>query len=97
MGTTLSGVSDDVGRTVGGGGLRLPTPEHGTTVYYDQAHYGPVSGGRAYTSSKSVQVVVGKGRGGRIGDMGSGLGSGTDGVGVGVGVGGWVGAETETY
>ena len=58
----------------GGGGaagvvdLHLPPPEHSFTVYCDQAHYGPVSGGGAETGATVVQAVVGKGRVGCGGD-----------------------------
>ena len=45
MGVTPYGGSDGRGGTVGGGYIRLPSTEHGRTVYCDQAHYEPVSGG----------------------------------------------------
>ena len=44
---TPSGGRDGGSGTAGCGYLRLLRPEHGHTVHCDQAHYGPVSGGRA--------------------------------------------------
>ena len=46
----------------GGRGLRLSLLEHVRTVYCDQAHYVPVTGGGLEAGSKGVQVVVGTGR-----------------------------------
>ena len=81
-----SGGRDGGGGTAGCGDLRLPPPEHGHTVYYNQDHYGPVSGGGAENGSKDVQAVVVTGRGGCGGDADGGLGGGTYGGG---GEGGW--------
>ena len=50
------------GGVAGGGDLRLPSPEHSRTVYCDQAHYGPVSGGGAEAGAKGGQAVVGQDR-----------------------------------
>ena len=50
------------GRITGGGDLRLTPPEHSSTVYFDQAHYGLVSGGGVEAGFKGGQVVVGAGR-----------------------------------
>ena len=42
-------------RISGGGDLSLPPPEHSHIVYYNKAHYGPVSGGRAEAEVKGDQ------------------------------------------
>ena len=80
-----TGGRDGRGGNAGGGDLHIPPPEHGHTVYCDQAHYGPVSGSRTYTVTKGVQSVVEIGRGGCGGDADSGLGHRTDGGGGGCG------------
>ena len=72
MGLSPAGGRDGRDRIAGGGDLNLPPPEHSCTVYCDQAHYGPVSGGRAEAGVKGRQVVVGEGRTGFGGDMGGG-------------------------
>ena len=71
--------------TEGGEYLSLSYPEHGCTVHYNQAHYGPVSGGAADTRAKGIQSVVVIGRDGCGRDVGSRLGGGTDGGGGGDG------------
>ena len=62
----------------GGEDLCLLPPEHSLTVYCDQAHYGPVSGGGVEDGVKGVQLVVGAGRIRLGGDADGGLGGGTD-------------------
>ena len=47
--------------TTGGGYLHLPPPEHSRALYCNQAHYGPVFGGRAMPGYKGLQAVVGAG------------------------------------
>ena len=39
--------------------VRLPPPEHSRTVYWGQAHYGPVSGSGAEDGVNDGQAVVG--------------------------------------
>ena len=46
------------GHTVGGD-IRCPPPEHSFTIYFDKAHYGPVSGGGVYPGGKGVESMVG--------------------------------------
>ena len=46
----------------GGGNLCLLPPEHSSTIYCNQAHYGPVSGGGAEAGVKGDQTVVVAGR-----------------------------------
>ena len=70
--------NDGGGGTAGVGDLRLPPPKNGHTVYFDQAHYGPVSGGGAETGAKGVLAVVVTGRGGCGGGADGGLGGETD-------------------
>ena len=62
MGLSPAGGRDGEGGIEGGGDLRLPSPEHSRTVYCDQAHYGPVSGGGAEAGAKGGQAVVGQDR-----------------------------------
>ena len=78
VGIPPAGGRYDGGGTVGGGDLRLPPPEHSITVYCSQAHYGPVSGGRAETGANGIQVVVVIVRGGCGGDVNVDSGCGTD-------------------
>ena len=85
MGLSPAGGRGGGGGTAGGGDLRLPPPEHSRTVYYDQAHYGPVSGGGAEAGVKGGQAVVGAGRTGFGGDADGDSGGGTDGGGGGDG------------
>ena len=54
------GCDDECGNKVGED-LRLLTPEHGHIINCCQAHYGPVSGGRATHGEKGVEEVVGEG------------------------------------
>ena len=61
MGVSPSGGYDGGEGITGGGDLRLTPPEHSCTVYCDQDHYGPVSGGREEAGVKSGQLVVGSG------------------------------------
>ena len=81
MGIPPAGGCDDGGGTSGGEDLRLPLPEHGCTVYYHQAHYGPVSGGIVEAGSKGSQALMGTGWFGCVGDTDSASGGGTDGGG----------------
>ena len=74
---------DGRGGTVGGGDLRLPPPEHSHTVYCDQDHYGPVSGGGAENGVVGLQAVVGAGRNVCGGDSDGVSGGRTDGGGEG--------------
>ena len=79
MGIPPAGGRDGGGGTTGGGELRLPPPEHGSTVYCNHDYYGPVSGGGEKSGDKGVQVVARTGQGRCGGDAGMGLGGGTDG------------------
>ena len=84
------GLSPKIGRygrgwIARGGDLFLPQIEHSHTVYCDQAHYGPMSGGRVEDGVKGGQAVVGSGSPGFGGDVESGSGSRTDGGGGGDG------------
>ena len=74
---TPAGGRNGRGRDVGDGDLHLPPPEHSCTVYCDQAHYGPVSSGRADTGDMGLQRVVGSGWGGHRGDEDGGFEGGT--------------------
>ena len=76
-----AGGRDDGGSTAGDGDLRLPPPQHCHTVYCNQGHYEPVSGGGAETGAKDIKVVVGTGRSGCGIDEDGGSGSVTDGGG----------------
>ena len=69
---------DGGGGPAGGGDLCLPPPEHSCTVYYDQAHYGLVSGGEADTGDTGIQAALGSGRDGCGGDANGGLGGRTE-------------------
>ena len=83
MGPSTAVGRDGRGVISGGGDLRLPPPENSCTVYCDQAHYGPVSGGRAEAGVKGGQEVVGSGWTGFGGDMDGSSQGGTDGGGGG--------------
>ena len=83
MGIPPAGGRDGGGGNAGGGYLRLPSPERIHTVYCDQTHYGPVSGGGGETRFKGDQVVVVEGRIICGGYVDVGLGVGTDGGGGG--------------
>ena len=83
MGLSLGGGSDDRGGIARGGYIRLQPPEHSRTVYYNQAHYVPVSGGGVDDGVKVGQAVVGSGHNGFVGDADGGLRGGTDRVGGG--------------
>ena len=61
-----------------GGDLCLTPPEHSHTVYFNQDHYEPVSGGVAEIRATGIQAVVRVGRDGCGGDQDSGSGGGTD-------------------
>ena len=58
MGLPLARGHDDIGGTAGGGYLCLMYPEHSHTVYYYQAHFGPVSGSEAEAWVKDGQAVM---------------------------------------
>ena len=73
MGVSPTGVRGGGGRIIGGGDLRLPSPEHSCTVHCDHAYYGPVYGGGAEAGVKGGQAVVGAGRLG----LGGGVGTAT--------------------
>ena len=63
----------------GGGDLSLvPPTETNCTVYYDQAHYGPMSGGETEAAVKGGQAMVGAGRTGFGEDTYGGSGGVTD-------------------
>ena len=84
------GVSHAVGQyggggITGGGDLRIPPPEHRHTVHCNQAHYGPVPGGRAEAEIRGNQSVVGAEIIGLGGDADGGSVGGTDGGGGGDG------------
>ena len=85
VGILPAGGSDGGGRTSVVGDLRLLTPEHSHTVYCDQAHYVPVSGGGAETGTKGVHAVVGTGWSGCGGYADGGSGGGMYGEGGGYG------------
>ena len=78
-GSTHAGGRDRRGRISGSGYLYIPPPEHSDTVYCDQAHYGPVSGGGAEAGVKGGQAVVEEVHTGFGGDADSGSGDGIDG------------------
>ena len=61
------------------GYLSHTLPEHGRTINFDQAHYGPVSGGGATPGDKGVEAVVGAGVYVPVGNSygGPGVGTGT--------------------
>ena len=80
-----SGGRNDGGCTAGGRDLHILPPEHSHTVYCDQAHYGPVSGGGAEARVKGSQAVVVSGRVGCGGYADSGSGGGMGGGGIGDG------------
>ena len=73
------------GGVIESGDLRLLPPEHRGTMYFDQDHYGPVSGGEAEVRAKSdnaVMVTVGSGLGGNAnGGPGGGVNGGGGGDG----------------
>ena len=46
------------GEHKGGEDIRLPTPEQCRTIYFNKAHYGPVSGSGMYPGCKGVKVVM---------------------------------------
>ena len=73
-----AGGRDDGGSTAGDGDLRLPPPQHCHTVYCNQGHYEPVSGGGAETGATVLQAVVVSVQGGCGGDADGGLGCRTD-------------------
>ena len=54
-----SGSRDGGGDTALCEDLCLPPSEHSRTVYCNQVHYGPMSGGFAEVGVKDYQVVVG--------------------------------------
>ena len=64
--------------TAEGGDLRLPPPEHGRVVHFNQDHYGPMSGGGVETGAKDIQVLVVTGSSGCVRDADSGSGGGTN-------------------
>ena len=74
-----SGGRNAGGGNAGGGDLRLPTKEHSCTVYCDEAHYGPVSGGRSDNGFKGDQGVAEAGYIVCGGDVEGGLVGGIDG------------------
>ena len=78
MGVSLSRGCNGGGGITRSGDLRLPPTEHSCTVHCNQAHYGPVSCGRAEAGVKGGQVVVGAGRLKLGGDVGSVLGGETN-------------------
>ena len=59
MGIPPAGGRTGRGNTAGSEYLLLPPPEQSCTVYCNQAHYGPVTGSRAYIRVKDDQAVVG--------------------------------------
>ena len=61
LGLTPSGGCNGGGGVIGGEYLRLQPPEHRGGLYCDQAHYGPVSGGKQDTRAKSGNAFVGTG------------------------------------
>ena len=79
MDVSLSRRCDDGGGITGGGDLRLLPTEPSCTFHCNQAHYGPISGGRAEAGVKGGQVVVGAGRLRLVWDVGSVLGGETNG------------------
>ena len=81
MGLSPAGGSNVRGGITGGGYLILPPLEHSRKVYYNQDHYGTVSGGGGEAGVKGGQAVVGAGRTGFGGGADIGSGGGTDGGG----------------
>ena len=73
-----NGGRDGRGVTAGGGDLSVPPPEHSHTVYCNQYHYGPVTGGREEARVEGGQAVVGSGWAGFGRDENSGLGGKMD-------------------
>ena len=67
----------------GGGELCLPPPELNHTVYYDQANYGPLSGGETEAGAKGGNEMMGAGGFGVGVDADGGPGGITDGGGGG--------------
>ena len=49
-----------VGGSVGGGDLRCLLSEHSCTLYYNYAHYVPISSGGSMPEGDDVEAVVGK-------------------------------------
>ena len=78
MGISLAEVCNGIGGITGGEDIRLLPLEHIFTIYCDQTHYGPVSGGGVEAIFKGVQAVVGSVRTGFGKDADSGLVSGTE-------------------
>ena len=62
-GHTPTGGSNGGSGTAVCGDLCILPPEHSRKVYCENAHCGPVSGGREETRSTVIQTVVGTGRG----------------------------------
>ena len=85
MGLPPAGGYDGGGGISRGGDLRIPSSKNSRTVYFDKAHYGPVSGGGADARVKGDHTVVRSGRVGCGGDAGGESGGGTDGGGGGDG------------
>ena len=76
VGVSSAGGSDGRGTVTGGEDIRLPRPEHSRAVHFDQAHYGPVSGGGEISRATGGQaVVLDGGLRGRMGGEGGGDGS----------------------
>ena len=78
MGISPAGGRDGRGRTVIGEDLRFPSPQHSCTVYWNQPHYGPVSGGGSEDGGKGDQAVVVSVQMGCGVDVDGGLGGGID-------------------
>ena len=72
VGVFPAGGSDDACRVTEGGVLRLLTPEHIITVYYDQYHYGLVSSGGEVSVFTGGKAFVGTGQLGHERDVDGG-------------------------
>ena len=81
IGLPPTGGCDGGGAVSVGRDLSLPPPEHRGTIYCDQVHYRPVSGGKAEDRAKSENAVVGTGGYGFGEDADGGPGGGADGGG----------------
>ena len=63
-----------IGASIDEDSVYITSPEHRHTINIDQAHSGPVSGGRETTGDNGFQAVVGVGGPGLGGGAHGGLG-----------------------
>ena len=78
LGLTPSGGWNVGGGVTGGGELHLSPTEHRGEIYCKQAHYGPVSCGKAEARTKNGNAAVGTGGYGFEWDTGGGPQGGAD-------------------